>query len=85
MHQAPPLYDTSAAVALLDPWLRTHLPMLDAAVARRFVQLVTGIFESRSLLLETIAQSSVFMGTDSSNVTQVRRIIRDTRITVETV
>ncbi len=55
MHQTPPLYDTSAALALLNPWLRAHLPMLDTAVARRFVQLVTGIFESQSLLLETIA------------------------------
>jgi hypothetical protein len=79
------LYATSDAFALLDPWLRAHLPALDEPVARRFIQLVTGIFEQRSLLLETIAESSVFTGTDSSNVTQVRRIIRDARITLETV
>src|SRR6266404_1183976 len=77
MNQSPVLYDTSAALTLLDPWLRAHLPTLDAAVTRRFIQLVTGIFEQRSLLLETIAESTVFTGTDSSNVTQVRRIIRD--------
>lgn len=85
MNQSPALYATSDAFALLDPWLRTHLPALDQAVARRFIQLVTGIFEQRSLLLETIAESSVFTGTDTSNVTQVRRIIRDTRITLENV
>ena len=85
MNQPTPLYDTSAARALIDPWLRTHLPNLDAAVTRRFVQLVTGIFEQRSLLLETIAESTAFTGTDSSNVTQVRRIIRDVRITLNAV
>ena len=85
MNQSPALYATSDALVLLDPWLRTHLPTLDEAVARRFVQLVTAIFEQRSLLLETIAESSVFTGTDSSNVTQVRRIIRDARITLEKV
>jgi hypothetical protein len=79
------LYDTSAALALIDPWLRAHLPNLDEALTRRFIQLVTGIFEERSLLLETIAQSTAFCGTDSSNVTQVRRIIRDLRITLKDV
>jgi hypothetical protein len=54
-------------------------------VERRFIQLVTGIFEQRSLLLETIAESSVFTGADCSNVTQVRRIIRDARITLQDV
>lgn len=85
MNQSPSLYMTSSALALLDPWLRAHLPTLDEAVTRRFIQLVTGIFEKRSLLLETIAESSVFTGTDSSNVTQVRRIIRDERLTLEKV
>jgi hypothetical protein len=85
MNQPQSLYDTSAALALIDPWLRAHLPHLDAAVTRRFVQLVTGIFEQRSLLLETIAESTAFTGTDSSNVTQVRRIIRDARITLKDV
>jgi hypothetical protein len=85
MNQSRSLYATSDALALLDPWLRTHLPTLDEAVTRRFIHLVAGIFEQRSLLLETIAESSVFTGTDSSNVTQVRRIIRDARITLENV
>jgi hypothetical protein len=85
MNQSPSLYATSEALALLDPWLRAHLPTLEEAVTRRFIQLVTAIFEKRSLLLETIAESSVFTGTDSSNVTQVRRIIRDVRITLEKV
>ena len=81
MSQSPTLYDTSPALALLDPWLRAHLPSLDEAVVRRFSQLVAGIFEQRSLLLETIAQSSAFRASDSSNTTQVRRIIRDARLT----
>jgi hypothetical protein len=85
MNQSPSLYASSDALALLEPWLRTHLPTLDEAVTRRFIQLVTGIFEQRSLLLETIAESSVFTGTDSSNVTQVRRIIRDARISLQNV
>lgn len=83
MHQSPTLYDSSAALALIDPWLRAHLPVLDEAVSRRFIQLVTGIFEQRSLLLERISESSVFDGEESSNVTQVRRIIRDSRITLQ--
>ena len=85
MYQTQSLYDTSAAYALIEPWLSAHLPTLDEAVTRRFVQLVTGIFEEHSLLLESIAESSVFTGTDSSNVTQVRRIIRDARITLKEV
>jgi hypothetical protein len=85
MNQSQALDDTSAALALIDPWLRAHLPALDAAVTRRFVQLVTGIFEQRSLLLSTIAESTAFAGTDSSNATQVRRIIRDARISLNDV
>lgn len=38
---------------------------------------MTGILEQRSLLLETIAEGTTFAGTDSSNATQIRRIIRD--------
>jgi Transposase DDE domain len=82
MNQSRPLYDTSPALALLDPWLRRHLPTLDPAVTRRLIQLVTGIFEQQSLLIEAIADASVFTGTDSSNATQVRRIVRDSRITL---
>lgn len=85
MSQSAPLYDTSEALALLDPWLRQHLPALNEAVCRRFIQLVTGIFEQRSLLLEKIAESSVFTANETSNATQVRRIIRDERLTLESV
>ncbi len=46
---------------------------------------MNGIFEQRSLLLETIAESTAFAGTDSSNATQVRRIIRDARISLNDV
>jgi pimeloyl-ACP methyl ester carboxylesterase len=85
MNQSQALDDTSAALALIDPWLRAHLPALDAAVTRRFVQLVTGSFEQRSLLLSTIAERTAFAGADSSNATQVRRIIRDARISLNDV
>jgi hypothetical protein len=85
MNQSVTLYDNSAALALIEPWLRVHLPALPEAVARRFIQLVSGIFEQRSLLLEAISESSAFGGEDSSNVTQVRRIIRDSRITLQDV
>jgi hypothetical protein len=37
MNQPQALDNTSAALALIDPWLRAHLPALDAAVTRRFV------------------------------------------------
>src|SRR3712207_738096 len=83
LNQSPALSAPSEPLALLDRCLRTHLPTRDEAVTRRFIQLVTGIFEQRSLLLETIAESSVFTAADSSNVTQVRRILRDARITLE--
>jgi hypothetical protein len=59
MSQSQALYDTSAALALLGPWLRAHLPRLDNAVVRRFSQLVTGIFEQRSLLNEGPAHMTV--------------------------
>ena len=85
MNPSCALYDSSPALAVIDPWLRAHLPKRDPAVTRRFIQLVTGIFEQRSLLLEQIAESTVFRGTESSNVTQVRRIIRDAHLTLKTV
>lgn len=85
MNQSNPLYDTSPALAVIEPWLRKHLPDLDEAVTRRFIQIVTGIFEQRSLILETIAESSVFTATTESNTTQVRRIIRDQRLTLDAI
>ena len=85
MNQSQALYDTSPALALIDPWLRSHLPQLPQAVVRHFVHLVTAVFEQRSLLLETIAESSVFTANANSNVTQVRRIIQDERLTLEAI
>ena len=85
MNQPSPLYDTSSALALLDPWLRKHLPDLHETARRRFIQLVSGIFEQRSLLLEHIAEGSAFQANDESNATQVRRIIRDQRLTLQSV
>ena len=85
MSQPPPLYDGPPAVSLIAPWLEQHLPDVTPAVRRRFIQLVTGIFETRSLLIDTIADSSAFGATATSNATQVRRILRDLRLTLETV
>ena len=86
MNQSPPLYDTQSAVASLAPWLEKHLPDLDAGATHHFIQLVTGITERHSLLLREIAASSVFQAEQpESNYTQVQRIIRDTRLTLETV
>lgn len=83
MNQSMALYDTPSAMSLLEPWLRQHLPNHAPAVLRRFIQLVTGIFETRSLLIETIADSTAFCANASSNATQVRRILRDLRLTME--
>lgn len=85
MNQPSSLYDTSSALSLLDPWLRKHLPDLHETARRRFIQLVSGIFEQRSLLLEHIAEGSAFTANDESNATQVRRIIRDQRLTLQSV
>jgi hypothetical protein len=46
------------------------------------LRLLGGLSSSPSYLLEAIAESTAFTGTDSSNATQVRRIIRDARITL---
>ncbi len=62
-----------------------HLPDLDPRVRRHFIQLVSGIFESRSLLIEAIAATSPFSALPHSNATQVRRILRDHRLTLEQV
>lgn len=86
MNQSTPVYDTQSALASLGPWLEQHLPELDAGAKRHFLQLVTGITEQHSLLLREIAASSVFQAEQpESNYTQVQRIIRDTRLTLESV
>jgi len=85
MNQSALLYSESPALALVEPWLRKHLPRMDAAATSRLIQLAAGIFEKRSVLLETIAESTVFTAEPESNATQVRRIIRDERINLECV
>lgn len=85
MDQPSPLYNESPSVALIDPWLRKHLPRMDPAAASRLIQLVAGILEKRSVLLETIAESTAFTAEPISNATQVRRIIRDERLSLECV
>jgi hypothetical protein len=47
--------------------------------------LVTGIIEQQSLLLRAIAAASPFQAEPESNDTQVQRITRDARLTLETV
>jgi hypothetical protein len=85
MNQSPPLYDMRSALETLEPWLEQYLPHLDPVARQHFIHLVTGIIEQQSLLVRAIAASSVFQAEPESNFTQVQRIIRDTRLTLETV
>src|SRR3712207_6604815 len=84
MNQPRPLYDMASAVESLEPWLEQHLPDLDRVARRHFVHLVTGIIEQQSVLVRAIAASSVFQAEPESNFTQVQRILRDTRLRLET-
>ena len=85
MNQSPPLYDMASALETLEPWLEQHLPDVEPIARRHFVHLVTGIIEQQSLLIRAIAAASPFQAEPESNYTQVQRIIRDTRLTLETV
>lgn len=85
MNQSRPLYDMASALETLEPWLEQHLPDLEVVARRHFVHLVTGIIEQQSLLIRAIAAASPFQAEPESNYTQVQRIIRDTRLTLETV
>src|SRR6266496_4089861 len=59
----------------VDPTARAHI-----------IQLAAGIFERQSALVATIATASAFQAnTNSSNETQVRRILRDERLFLESV
>jgi Transposase DDE domain len=82
MCQSQPVYHESPAVALLQPWMLTRLPnVVDPTARLHIIQLAAGIFESHSALVANIASSSAFQAhTDSSNETQVRRILRDERL-----
>src|SRR5215203_1407645 len=85
MNQSRPLYDMASALETLEPWLEQHLPDLELVARRHFVHLVTGIIEQQSLLIRAIAAASPFQADPESNYTQVQRIIRDTRLSLETV
>ena len=85
MDQSPALYAESAVAQVVAPWLADHLPRLDPTVVHRLVQLTTGMLEHQSLLIEEIARGSTFRATAESNATQVRRIVRDTRLSLEQV
>src|SRR6476619_2561155 len=85
MNQSRPLYDMASALETLQPWLEQYLPDLDPVARHHFVHLVTGIVEQPSLLIRQIAAASPFQAEPESNYTQVQRIIRDTRLTLETV
>lgn len=76
------LYAASPALQLIEPWMQPKLPkVVDPTARQHIIQLAAGIFERRSALVATIAQASAFQAnTDSSNETQVRRILRDERL-----
>jgi hypothetical protein len=82
MCQSNPVYHESPALALLEPWMLARLPkVVDLTARQHIIQLAAGIFESHSALLANIASSSAFQAnTESSNETQVRRILRDERL-----
>src|SRR5262245_13508708 len=82
MCQSQPVYHESPSLALLEPWMRARLPkVVDPTARAHIIQLAAGIFESHSALVANIAGSSAFQAnTESSNETQVRRILRDERL-----
>jgi len=85
MCQSQELYSYSPALQLLDPWMRKHLPHWDETATRRLIQLAAGIFERKSVLIEEIARSTAFNAAEqTSNETQVRRILRDERLSLTT-
>lgn len=87
MCQSQPVYHESPALALLQPWMLARLPkVVDPTARAHIIQLAAGIFESHSALVADIAGSSAFQAnTDSSNETQVRRILRDERLFLQSV
>ncbi len=87
MCQSSALYAASPAVQLLEPWMQARLPkIVDPTARQRLVQLTAGIFEQHSALVETIAEGTAFQAnTESSNQTQVRRILRDERLHLQAV
>ena len=63
-------------------WFFKNWPkVVDPTARQHIIQLAAGIFERQSALVAQIAKSSAFQAnTDSSNETQVRRILRDERL-----
>jgi hypothetical protein len=82
MCQPSPLYAASPALQLIEPWMQSRLPqVVDPTARQHIIQLAAGIFERQSALVSNIAKASAFQAnTDSSNETQVRRILRDQRL-----
>jgi len=82
MCQPSALYATSPALHLLEPWMQLRLPKVVDPIARQhIIQLAAGILERQSALVANIAKATAFQAnTDSSNETQVRRILRDERV-----
>jgi Transposase DDE domain len=85
VNQSLPVYDMASALESLEPSRTQHLPHLDPVARRHFIHLVTGIIEQQSLLLPAIAAGRPFQAEPESNYTQVQRIIRHTRLSLETV
>ena len=67
--------------------MQARLPkVVDPTARAHIIQLAAGSFERQSALVATIATASAFQAnTDSSNETQVRRILRDERLFLESV
>jgi len=82
MCQPSALYAASPALQLLEAWMQPRLPkIVDPTARAHIIQLTAGIFERQSALVANIAKASAFQAsTDSSNETQVRRILRDERL-----
>jgi len=82
MCQSAALYAASPALQLIEPWMHARLPkVVDPTARQHIIQLTAGIFERQSALVAEIAKASAFQAnTDSSNETQVRRILRDERL-----
>lgn len=85
MESAPLVYADSPTAQCISPWIRLHLPTLHPVVQHRLIQLATGLMETVDVRVEQLATGSAFRATPVSNATQVRRILRDERLTVETV
>lgn len=87
MCQSQSVYHESPSLALLEPWMRARLPKVVAPTVRaHIIHLAAGIFESHSALVANIASTTAFQAnTERSNETQVRRILRDERLFLQSV